>query len=84
MLRVPLGPFRTASTKVGRRYCRLEEGDRVVLVELVRDATTLFLRQPAGTHSHFPISEINVLSGAGKGVIGIKLADDDASSAPPR
>src|SRR5205085_8310704 len=26
---------------------------------------------------HFPIKDINVLSGVGKGVIGIKLADDD-------
>jgi DNA gyrase subunit A len=26
---------------------------------------------------HFPIEEINILSGVGKGVIGIKLADDD-------
>src|SRR5205807_208545 len=29
VLRAPLAPYRTASTKVGRRYVRLAEGDRV-------------------------------------------------------
>lgn len=77
VLRVPLGPFRTASTKAGRKFCRLAEGDRVVFVELVRDATTMFLATANARILHFPIKEVPVLSGAGKGVRGMRLATDD-------
>ncbi len=72
-LRTPLAPFRTASTKVGRRYVRLEEGDKVVLATVLRDEESLFLASQSGHVIHFPLSEINILSGAGKGVMGIKL-----------
>ncbi len=37
VLRTPLSPFRTASTKVGRRYVRLGEGDKVVMAHLLRE-----------------------------------------------
>ncbi len=76
-LRTPLAPFRTASTKVGRRYVRLSEGDKVVMVAVLRDEESLFLASQSGHVIHFPISEINILSGAGKGVIGIKLEKKD-------
>ena len=76
-LRTPLTPFRTASTKVGRRYVRLSEGDKVVMVAVLRDEESLFLASQSGHIIHFPISEINILSGAGKGVIGIKLDKKD-------
>jgi DNA gyrase subunit A len=77
-LRTPLAPFRTASTKVGRRYVRLAEGDKVMLATVLKDEETLFLASQEGHVIHFPLSEVNVLSGAGKGVMGIKLADGDA------
>src|SRR5262249_18217118 len=35
-LRMPLAPFRTASTVRGRQYVRLNEGDKVVLAQVVR------------------------------------------------
>jgi DNA gyrase subunit A len=76
-LRTPLAPFRTASTKVGRRYVRLAEGDKVVMAAVLRDETSLFLASQSGHVIHFPVDEINILSGAGKGVMGIKLAEDD-------
>jgi DNA gyrase subunit A len=76
-LRTPLTPFRTASTKVGRRYVRLSDGDKVVMATVLRDEESLFLASQSGHVIHFPISEINVLSGAGKGVIGIKLDQGD-------
>ena len=41
------------------------------------DEETMFLVSTEGHVIHFPIDEVNVLSGAGKGVIGIKLHDDD-------
>lgn len=77
VLRVPLSPFRAASTKAGRKFCRLAEGDRVVLVELVRDATTIFLATANARILHFAIKDVPVLSGAGKGVRGMRLAPDD-------
>jgi DNA gyrase subunit A len=77
-LRAPLAPFRAQSTRAGRRYVKLNEGDRVVTVTIPRDEETIYLASAAGRVLHFPINEINVLSGVGKGVMGIKLDDDDA------
>ena len=75
IMRLPLAPFRLPSTKSGRKYCRLAEGDRVIWVELVRDATSLFVATQQARVTHFAIDEVPVLSGAGKGVRGIKLSD---------
>ncbi|MCY2963140.1 MAG: hypothetical protein NT069_05700 [Planctomycetota bacterium] len=77
VLRVPLSPFRPTSTKAGRKFCRLHPGDKVVCVELVREATSMFLASADARILHFAIDEVPVLSGAGKGVRGIKIADDD-------
>jgi DNA gyrase subunit A len=78
VLRTPLAPFRTPSTKVGRRYVRLAEGDRVVMATVLRgDEDTIYLASANGHVIHFPVGEINVLSGVGKGVMGIKLDEDD-------
>jgi DNA gyrase subunit A len=77
-LRIPLAPYRTESTKVGRRYVRLEEGDRVVMASVLHgDEETIYLASASGHVIHFRIKEINVLASAGKGVMGIKLADGD-------
>jgi DNA gyrase subunit A len=76
-LRTPLAPFRTSSTKIGRRYVRLADGDKVVLATVLKDEESLFLASREGHVIHFVLEEINILSGAGKGVIGIKLADGD-------
>ena len=75
IMRLPLAPFRLPSTKSGRKYCRLAEADRVIWVELVRDATSLFVATQQARVTHFAIDEVPVLSGAGKGVRGIKLSD---------
>jgi DNA gyrase subunit A len=78
VLRTPLAPFRTASTKVGRRYVRLAEGDKVVLATVLKpEQRSLFLASANGHVLHFPVEEINILSGVGKGVIGIKLGPKD-------
>jgi DNA gyrase subunit A len=76
-LRTPFAPYRTASTKVGRRYVRLSDGDRVVMVVVLHDEKTLMLASVHGHVIHFPIEEINILSGVGKGVMGIKLSSGD-------
>jgi DNA gyrase subunit A len=76
-LRTPLAPFRVASNKLGRRYTRLGDGDRVVMAKVLRDEESIFLASASGHVIHFRIEEINILSGAGKGVMGIKLAEGD-------
>jgi DNA gyrase subunit A len=77
-LRTPLEPFRIESTKVGRRYCRLNDGDKVVMTAiLLGEEESIFLCSADGHVIHFRVEDINILAGVGKGVIGIKLADDD-------
>src|SRR5262245_26062102 len=78
VLRTPLASYRTASTKVGRRYVKLAEGDRVVMATVLKgDEETLYLASGNGHVIHFEVSEINILSGVGKGVLGIKLKTGD-------
>jgi DNA gyrase subunit A len=77
-LRAPYAPFRAASTKAGRRYVRLAEGDRVVLAKVLSEEESIFLASADGHVIHFALDEIPVLSAAGKGVIGIKLDKADA------
>jgi DNA gyrase subunit A len=76
-LRTPFAPYRTASTKVGRRYVRLGDGDRVVMAAILHEETTLMLASVHGHVIHFALEEINILSGVGKGVMGIKLSSGD-------
>ena len=77
-LRTPLAPYRTESNKLGRRFVKLNEGDKVVMVAiLLGEEESIFLASADGHIIHFRLDEINVLSGVGKGVIGIKLDDGD-------
>jgi DNA gyrase subunit A len=77
IMRLPLSPFRLPSTKSGRKYCRLGAGDKVIWVELVTDATSMFVATQQARVTHFSIDHIPILSGAGKGVRGIKLVEPD-------
>ncbi|QDU43176.1 DNA gyrase subunit A [Symmachiella dynata] len=77
VLRISLSTFRAISTKAGRKFCRLSKGDRVVFVELATEAETMFLATKSARILHFPIEEVPILGGPGKGVRGIKLQDDD-------
>lgn len=77
VLRTPLAPFTTTSTKAGRRYARLDEKDEVVFIAVPTvDHETMFLAADDGHVIHFPIEEVNLLAGVGKGVRGIKLNKD--------
>jgi DNA gyrase subunit A len=88
-LRIPFAPYREASTKSGRLYSRLREGEKVVLVKLLGryhwveskrtkiEEESMFLVSTEGRVLHFPVNEVNVLSGPGRGVIGIKLDEGD-------
>lgn len=48
----------------------------MVWLELVRDATSLFVASKQARVIHFAIEDIPILSGAGKGVRALKLSDD--------
>jgi DNA gyrase subunit A len=78
VLRLPLTAYRSESTKAGRRFAKPDDGGKVVLVKVVGDESGVMLASRQGRVLHFPIDEVNVLAGVGKGVIGIKLEDGDA------
>ena len=76
VLRLPFASFRNESSKAGRRFAKLEAGDKAVLAQLVGDHTGVMLASASGHLIHFPVEQVNILSGVGKGVIGMKLEDD--------
>ncbi|MBA3313545.1 MAG: DNA topoisomerase 4 subunit A [Planctomycetaceae bacterium] len=78
VLRLSLSLFRMPSTKSGRKYIRLTEGDRVVHAELAHDADTLFLASQKARLLHFRMKDVPVLNSAGKGVKGLSLEAGDA------
>ena len=77
VLSIPYHSFRTPSTKTGRKYCRLRSGDEVVCCQLVTEAETAFLASRDARVLHFSLDDIPMLTSAGLGVRGIKLAADD-------
>ena len=77
VLRYSFGAFRTPSTRSGRRYCRLNSGDRVVYADLVTSGQTLFVVSRDARLVHFKIDDVPVLAGPGKGVRGIRLDAGD-------
>jgi len=76
VLRIPLALFRTESTKSGRRFVKLDDGDKAVMAKLVGGETGVMLASAGGHLIHFSIDSVNVVSGAAKGVLGIKLEGD--------
>lgn len=78
VLRVPFAPYREASNVKGRMFVRLNDGDKAVLATVpLAEYKSIMLCSMEGRVIHFPISDIPVLSGVGKGVMGIKLDDKD-------
>ncbi len=77
VLRTPLASFRTPLANASRPYIRLVEGDQVVMATLATDEETIYLASAKGHLIQFQIKEVNILSGAAKGVIGIKLKEGD-------
>jgi DNA gyrase subunit A len=77
VLTIPFHGFRTASTKAGRKFCRLRKGDEVVDCQLVTDAETCMMASAAARVVHFSLDDVPVLTNAGIGVRGIKVDDKD-------
>jgi DNA gyrase subunit A len=78
MLRFALAGHEETSTRSGRRYARLNQGDHVLIVEPSDGTENLCLATTGGRALAFPVREANVLKAAGKGVTAIRLRPDDA------
>ncbi len=78
MLRFSLRGHREPSTRAGRKYARLSEGDEVVFVGLTRKRQHVACATRNGLGLATDVEEAPLLSGAGKGIMLIKLHDDDA------
>ncbi len=76
-LRFGLDGFVEASTRAGRRYARPADGAEVVGVDRVTGRETLIAATAGARGMLCPVDEINYLAGPGKGVILIKLDEDD-------
>ncbi len=76
-LRFALDKYAEPSTRAGRRYAKPADRHSVVGVTLVRGKETV-LAISADCHAMVcAVSDVNYLSGPGKGVLLIKLNDDD-------
>src|SRR5690606_22842288 len=76
-LRFSLAPFVEPSTRAGRRFARLPDGVEVVGVEKVTGHETIIAATRQARAMLCPASEVNFLSGPGRGVILIKLQPGD-------
>lgn len=76
-VRFPLGSFIEPSTKNGRRYMKLNEGARVLGVEIISGNETVIAATKQARALLAPASEVAFLAGPGKGVIFIKVAEGD-------
>lgn len=69
--------FIEPSTRSGRRYARTSEGKKIVGVEIVHGDETLIAVSKKRRALLCKITEVKYLTGPGKGVLLIKLVDDD-------
>src|SRR6185503_4686589 len=76
-LRFGLEPFVEPSTRSGRRFARPSEGSEVVAVSRLTGGEVLIAATAEGRGILCKAEDVNYLSGPGKGVILIKLGDDD-------
>ena len=77
-LRLPVSSFADPSTRKGRNMMRLDGDKDAVLAVFVSDGDEIVsLATKQGRCLLFPVSEIKVLSGAGKGVLACKLGMED-------
>ncbi|MFT5991453.1 MAG: DNA gyrase subunit A [Flavobacteriales bacterium] len=77
-LRVSIHAFSEPSTVKGRNVMRLDKTGDAVLAAYVSDGTEVVsLATKQGRCLLFPVDEIKVLSGSGKGVLATKLTKDD-------
>ncbi len=69
-------PDLSETTRSGRRIARIKEGDEIVVAARA-DGDTLTAATKDGKVLTFPAEELPELAGAGRGVILMRLDDDD-------
>jgi DNA gyrase subunit A len=75
--RFSLRPHREPSTRAGRKYARLNEGDEVLAVMPTNGKDSVLCATSDGHVLGVAVSEIAVLSGVGKGAMVMKVDDDE-------
>ncbi len=76
-LRFSLAGFAEPSTRAGRRYARPGDGAEIVGVSVVTGDETVIAVTREARAMLCPVSEVNFLAGPGKGVILLKVSDED-------
>ncbi len=76
-LRFSLRPHREPSTRSGRKYARLSEGDEVIYVDVLGKGDYVAAASVAGYALICKADEVALLAGAGKGVMLMKLDGRD-------
>jgi DNA gyrase subunit A len=76
-LRFSLRQHREPSTKSGRKYARLSEGDQVIYVDVMKTGEYVAAASERGHALICRADEVAVLSSAGKGVMLMKLEAGD-------
>jgi DNA gyrase subunit A len=76
-LRFSLQPFLEASTRAGRRFARVAEGAEVVGVARISGKEIVIAATRQARAMICKVGEVNFLSGPGRGVILIKLQEED-------
>jgi DNA gyrase subunit A len=66
------------STRAGRKFAKTSQGATIVNVELVQGEETVIAASTKRRALLCKVEEINYLAGPGKGVLLIKLANDDS------
>ncbi len=75
-LRVSLSSFQEPSTRLGRKFCKLKEGEEVVALEVITGAlkqTVVAVASTKGRALLCKAEDVAQLAGPGRGVIVIKL-----------
>ncbi len=77
-MRFSLRAHREPSTRVGRKFMKPNQGDEVVMVGFCEPGDHIACATAQGRALICPVDEVTLLSGAGKGVMLMKLQKDDA------
>ncbi|HTM44820.1 MAG TPA: DNA topoisomerase IV subunit A [Polyangiaceae bacterium] len=72
-----LSAFVEPSTRSGRKYMRLKEGQRVIGVDLIHGGERVIAVSTGRRALVADVDEVNYLSGPGRGVLLMKLGSDD-------
>ncbi len=77
ILRFSFERFVEPSTRNGRRFSMVPDGNAIIAVEGICGRETVVIVSRHGRAILFPASEVSFLSGAGRGVIALKLDEGD-------